>query len=116
MDIIYQLGQASVADVLDKLPDPPGYNSVRVLLNILEKKGYLTHHKKGQKYIYAPVELPDKTKNSALDHIVNTFFGGSTPRAVSALLDADLSKGELDELAAMIEKAKQKKEDGEGSP
>ena len=65
--------------------------------------------------IYVPVELPDKTKNTALDHIVNTFFGGSTPSAVSALLDADLSQDELNELAEMIEKAKQTKEDGEES-
>ena len=48
MDIIYRLSEASVADVLEALPDPPGYNSVRVILSILEKKGYLIHKRKGR--------------------------------------------------------------------
>lgn len=106
MDIIYKLGEASVADVLNKLPDPPGYNSIRVLLTILEKKGYLTHRKEGQRYIYSSTEILDKAKRSALDHVMENFFDGSTPKVVSALLDAKISEKELDELAKMIKKAK----------
>ena len=41
MDIIYQHGQASVADVLENLPDAPSYSTVRALLRILEEKGHL---------------------------------------------------------------------------
>jgi len=106
MDIIYKLGEAGVADVLKKLPDPPGYNSIRVLLTILEKKGYLTHKKEGQRYIYVPTEVPAKAKRSALDHVTKTFFDGSAPKVVSALLDSKITEAELSELSKLIEQAK----------
>ncbi|NIR48607.1 BlaI/MecI/CopY family transcriptional regulator [candidate division KSB1 bacterium] len=110
MDIIYKLGEASVTDVLNKLPDPPGYNSIRVLLTILEKKGYLTHRREGQRYIYVPTELPDKAKHSALDHVIKTFFDGSKPKVVSALLDSKITERELNELSKMIEQAKRERQ------
>ena len=112
MDIIYKLGEASVLEVQRKLPDPPGYNSVRVLLTILEKKGYLKHKKESQKYIYLPTVLPEKAKRSMLEHVMGTFFDGSAPKLVSTLLDmsvSDLSKKELAELSKMIENAKREK-------
>lgn len=109
MGIIYELGEAGVSDVLQKLPDPPGYNSVRVLLTILEKKGYLTHRREGQRYIYTPTDRPEEAKRTALDHITQTFFDGSPPKVVSALLDSTLSDKDLDELAEMIRKAKLKR-------
>src|SRR5262245_17805523 len=43
MDIIYQRGQASAAEVLEDLPDPPSYSTIRALLRILEEKGHLNH-------------------------------------------------------------------------
>ena len=52
MNIIYQRGSASVADVLAELPDAPSYSTVRALLRILEEKGHLTHEKDGPRYIY----------------------------------------------------------------
>lgn len=112
MDIIYRLGEASVAEVLKYLPEPPGYNSVRVILRILEEKGYLTHTQEDQRYIYKPVELPEKAQQSAMQHLLKTFFAGSAPKAVSALLDMSVHKltdGELSELSQMIEKAKKER-------
>lgn len=112
MDIIFRIGEASVSDVLKNLPDPPGYNSVRVLLTILEEKGHLSHRKDGQKYIYFPVELHERTKKHALAHLLDTFFEGSTPKVLSTLLDisaSDLSEEELQELSNMIEQAKKEK-------
>lgn len=109
LDVIYRLGQSSVSDVLKHIPDRPAYNSVRVILTILENKGYLRHHKEGQRYIYTPTELHDNAKKSALKHLVSTFFEGSAPKAVSTLLDmsaSKLSQEELNELSEMIEQAK----------
>ena len=112
LDIIYRLGDASVTDVLKNIPEPPGYNSVRVILTILENKGYLKHKKEGQRYIYYPTELPEKAKKSALQHLLSTFFEGSPPKVVSTLLDmspSGLSRKELDELSKMIEQAKKER-------
>lgn len=114
MDIIHQLGEASVNDVLDRLPDPPGYNSVRMLMNILERKGFLKHHQIKNRYIYSATAQKEEVKKSALDHLLKTFFGGSTPKVVSTLLEQrNLSEADLDELSQMIEAAKkQQKDDG----
>lgn len=112
LDIIYRLKEASVADVLEHMDDPPGYNSIRVILTILEKKGYLTHRREKQKYIYVPTELPENAKRSALTHMVSTFFEGSTQKIVSTLLDisaGEMSEEELSELASMIQKARKEK-------
>ena len=112
MDVIFQNGgEMSVSEVVSSLDNPSGYNSIRVLMNILEKKGYLTHRRDGQKYVYKAKEVAEKTKRSAIDHIVSTFFEGSTPKLLSTLLDMSagkLSENELEELTEMIEQAKKR--------
>ena len=54
MDIVYQLGEAGVAEVASRMRDDPGYDSVRVTLGILEKKGHVTHRQDGRRYLYSP--------------------------------------------------------------
>lgn len=112
MDAIYLLGEASVADVLEEIPDPPGYNSVRVTLTILERKGHLKHKKEGQKYIYHPVFVSERARRSVLKHVLSTFFEDSTPKVLSTLLDmsaAKLTEKEMDELSRMIQNAKKER-------
>lgn len=107
MDIVYQHGRASVADVLEDLPDPPSYSTVRALLRILEEKGYLTHKKDGKRYIYRPTQPRQQAGRSALKQIFQTFFDKSVEKTVMTLIsDADLSDEELDRLSQRIEQAK----------
>ena len=108
MDVLFEQGEASAQDVLDKMPNPPGYSSVRVMLRILEEKGHVRHRKDGRKFVYTPTVAPEKAEKSALKHVLHTFFGGSAPRAMAALLDTeDLTQADLDTLANLIEKKKQ---------
>ena len=110
MDILHQIGEGSVNDVLDKLTNPSGYNSIRMLMNILVKKGHLQHRTEKKKYIYYPTLKKEMAKKSALDHMLTTYFERSVPQVVSSLLsDKKLSEDELDEISEMIEKARQKK-------
>lgn len=109
MDIIYQHGNATAAEVLDRLPDPPSYSAVRALLKVLEVKGHLKHEQDGPRYIYSPRVSREKAKHSAITHVVQTFFDGSAAQAVAALLDAsksDLSDDDLERLSNMIQNAK----------
>ena len=107
MDIVYQRGRASVADVLEDLPDPPSYSTVRALLRILEEKGYLTHKKDGKRYIYRPTQPRHLAGRSALKQIFQTFFDKSIEKTVMTLIsDADLSDEELDRLSQRIAQAK----------
>ena len=112
MDIIHRLGEASVTDVLDRLPKPPTYNSVRMLMNILEKKGHLYHRNEKNKYIYYASLKKEDAKKSALDHLLKNYFEGSAPSIVSTLIEQEkMRPGDLEELQKMIEEAKRKKDD-----
>jgi predicted transcriptional regulator len=109
MEIIYQRGKASAADIREAMPDAPTYSAVRALLRVLEEKGHVEHENEGLKYVYAPVVKRDKAKRSAVKHLVDTFFRDSPEQVVAALLDVSakrLTREELDRMAAMIEKAR----------
>jgi len=109
MDVIYRLGEASVSDVVNNLPDSPDYHSIRVTLANLEKKGYLTHRQEGQKYIYRSAESQESASRSAMRHLMKTFYPGAPAKAVLTLLDlstSDMTDEELEEISRMIEKAK----------
>lgn len=109
MDILYQHGRATAAEVREALADAPSYSAVRALLRILEEKGHVRHEAQDLKYIYMPVMEREKASRSAVRHLVDTFFSGSAEKAVAALLDefaSKLSKEQLERLARLIEKAR----------
>ena len=110
MDVIYQVGSASVSEVMERIPDPPGYSAVRALLRVLEDKSLVRHHQDGPRYVYTPTVSHNKARQSALQQMLSTFFEGSTERAMAALLDlssTNLSPEELDRLAGLIERARE---------
>ena len=86
MDAVFKLGKASVADVRRELTSPPSYSAVRTILGILEEKGLLHHEQEGLRYIYRPTIARGIAQQSALRHVVRTFFDGSPERAAAALL------------------------------
>jgi len=109
MDAVYRLGQATAAEVLENMPDPPGYSAVRTMLRLLEEKGYLRHDQDGPRYVYLPTLSRDKARQSALKQLVQTFFDNSTEQTVAALLDmakSKMSDEELERLSRLIEKAR----------
>lgn len=109
MDILYARGGASVADVLEKLPDPPSYSAVRAMLRVLEDKGHLKHRQDGPRYVYEPTQSRARARRSAMQRLVQTFFDGSTEQTVAALLDLkgdQLDDSELRRLSDLIEKAR----------
>ena len=107
MNIIYERGSASVADVLSELPDAPSYSTVRALLRILEEKGHLVHEKDGPRHIYRATQPRHQVGRSALKQIVQTFFDKSVEKTVATLVsDAEISDDELDRLSQLIEQAK----------
>lgn len=109
MNIIYRHGQATAAEVMDNLPDPPSYSAVRAMLRVLEEKGHIRHKQQGPRYVFFPKVSREKAKRSALKQMLQTFFDGSASSAVATLLDvsrSDLTDEELDRMNKMIEEAK----------
>ncbi len=108
MEVLYRLGEATVADVMEELTDPPTYSAVRSALRILENKGHIAHREDGPRYVYSPAVGREKARHAALDQLVDTFFEGSSEQAVVALLrrsDLDISDARIDRLARAIRKA-----------
>ena len=80
MDILYKLERACVGQVLAKLADKPSYSTLRAQLRVLEEKGYVRHEDHGRRYAYIPAVPRDVARRSALRHLVETFFDGSTEK------------------------------------
>lgn len=111
MDIVYRLGDASVGDVADRMSGDVGYDSVRVTLGILEKKGHVKHRREGRRYIYTATVPHERASRSAVRNLLRTFFQGSPSQAIVALLGmSKLSREELDEIAGWIEEERKSHE------
>ena len=109
MNILFRRRRATVAEVMDDLPDPPTYSAVRSILRILAGKGLISHREEGPRYVYVPAGNTERARDEALQHVVRTFFDGSAEQAVTALLrisDADLTDAELARLQERVRSAR----------
>jgi BlaI family penicillinase repressor len=107
MNIVFEMGEATAAEIVERLPEPSSNASIRILLGILEEKGHLTHRVVGTRFVYRPTLEQEKAKRSALENLVRIFFGGSVTQVVATLLDnPELSETEREELARLIEEKK----------
>lgn len=111
MEVVYQLGEGSVADVRKAMAQAPSRNTVRTLLGILESKGHLSHRVSGRSYIYKPRKRPTSAGRTAVGRVIKTFFNGSLEKAVAVYLsggEAEISEEELERLEMLIRKARKK--------
>lgn len=111
MEIVYRRGEASAAEILADLPDPPTYSAVRGLLRVLVEKQHLRHRAEGPRYVYTPIVTRERARTKAVTDLLDTFFDGSAAQAAAALLGSlrrKLSAEELDELDTLIAEARSK--------
>jgi predicted transcriptional regulator len=110
-EILLSVGEATAAEVRDKMADPPSYSAVRTLVGRLEAKGYVSHRTHEQSYVYKTVPQRAKVRDSALKQLVKTFFDGSAASAATALLGLtkSLEADELEALQRAIDEAKERK-------
>ena len=109
MDILYRLERASVGQVLAEIAGKPSYSTVRAQLRVLEEKGHVRHEEHGLRYVYVPAVPREVARRSALRHLVETFFDGSTEKVVVALLGGEvarISSEELDRIARLISESR----------
>jgi predicted transcriptional regulator len=109
MDVLYKLERATVSEVLAKITGQPSYSTVRAQLRVLEEKGHVRHEEHGLRYVYVPTVPRDVARRSALRHLVETFFDGSSEKLVAALLGGEaarISPEEFDRIARLISKSR----------
>jgi predicted transcriptional regulator len=111
VDILYERGGLSVADICEALPDQLSGSAVRAMLKRLEDKGFVTRNESDRGYVYSPTVSDSLAKKSALSEIVRVFFNGSPASAATALLgmSKQLETDELKDLEDMIAKARKAK-------
>lgn len=103
MEVVHQLGEASVTDVRDRLVDPPSYSSVRTMLGHLERKGLLKRNRTGVKHLYQPIQSRKAASRSALRAVVDTFFPKAPVEALAALIDDSAEKLSADDFKRLEE-------------
>ncbi len=111
MDAVLRLEKADAQQILESLPSPPSYSSVRALLAIMVKKGHLKYYAEGKKYVYEAAIVKDRVKNSAVSSMLTNLFEGSPAKAISTILNvssSELSESEYEEIRKMIEAAEKK--------
>lgn len=109
LDIVFRLEEASVADVVQQMAKPPAYDSVRTMLRLLERKGFVKHRADGTKYVYRATLSKSSASRSALSHLMATFFENSVADITAAALNLksdDLREAELEKLQALIDQAR----------
>jgi predicted transcriptional regulator len=109
MDVLHRRGEATVAEIMADLPDPPTYSAVRSVLRILVEKRLIRHRDDGPRYVYFPAVATETASETALAHVVRTYFGNSPEQAVTALLrmsDVDLGDDAVARLRDAIRRAR----------
>jgi predicted transcriptional regulator len=109
-EILVNAGEATAAEIREKMSDPPSYSAVRTLVGRLEAKGYVRHRTHEQSYVYRCVPQRAKVRDSALKQLVKTFFDGSAASAATALLGItkSLRPEELEALQRAVDEAKER--------
>jgi predicted transcriptional regulator len=109
MDAVFELGKATVNQVVEAIPDAPTAMAVRRMMHILEEKGHLKRRENGREVVYAPRESKEKAGRGAFQKVIETFFGGSLEQALTAHLHSRkdaVSEEERQRLISLIEQAK----------
>ena len=88
MDVLWDRGRGTVAEVVESLAPPPlAYSTVLTTLRTLEQKGYLAHEEDGRAYVYRPIVARDDAAKSAMHHLLDRFFDSSPGALAVQLLD-----------------------------
>jgi predicted transcriptional regulator len=98
MDALYRLGRATASEIMASMAGAAGNSTIRTQLRVLERKGHVRHEEHGLRYVYTPTVPRHAARRSALRHLVDTFFDGSSAKVVAALLGGEASHLSDDDL------------------
>ena len=113
LKVLWQLGQATVREItaaINQRGDELAYTTVLSLLQVMEQKGLVSHRRDGKAYVYTPIIERGATFRDLAGGFLDRVFDGAVDEyLVHALQSRELKSAELDELEAMIAKAREKK-------
>ena len=112
MQILWQLEEAFVNDVVDKMPEPkPAYNTVSTIVRILEKKGFVDHKAYGKTHQYYPLISKTDYTRSFMKNFMGSYFRNSFREMVSFFAKHDnMSVSEIETLMEDVKKELEKEQ------
>lgn len=103
MQVLWELGPSTVAEVRSGLQADLAYTTVQTMLNVLLRKGKATRIREGRAYRYRASVSRERATGSALRDMVQRMFGGSTEALMMAMVDTrQVSAEELARIAKRI--------------
>ena len=105
MAVLWERGEATVAEVQKRLPDKLAYTTVLTVLRTLEDKGHVGHREgEGRAYLYRPLVEREEAGASVLGGLVDRVFGGSSELLLTQLVEErDLSDEELERMRRLLD-------------
>jgi predicted transcriptional regulator len=115
MDVLWTLGAATAEQVREGLGGSSHDSTVRTLLRVLERKGYVAHEVRGKAYLYRAAVPRQKAQRRALHTILARFFGGSAEDLVLLLIEDEwITPEQLDALRGTASRPKPQAEPDRG--
>ena len=104
MEVLWERGSATVAEVRDALEDEMAYTTVLTVLRRLEEKGYVGHEEEGRAHRYHPLIERQEARESALERLTRKLFHGSPELLLTHLVsNRKLSRAQLRRLRELVE-------------
>ncbi len=106
MQILWNLGEANVAGIIDQFSEPkPAFTTVSTVVRILESKYFVGYRKEGRGHIYFPVIEKETYSNQSINKLMQNYFHGSFKSMVSFFVkNNEVSTKELEEILEQINK------------
>ena len=97
MSVLWDLGEATVTEVRDRVDANLAYTSISSMIRMLEMKGYVSHRRgEGKTHVYFPAIDPETAGESALGRVLDKIYGGSPIKLLAHLMEQNkLSDKEL---------------------
>jgi predicted transcriptional regulator len=103
MQVLWEHGPSLVAEVRERLSDTLAYTTVLTVLRTLETKGYVAHDEEGRGHRYFTTVKQQVARKSALAHLTNKLFKGSTELLFSHLVsDQKLTPAQIKRMRQML--------------
>ncbi len=106
MSVLWELGEATVNEVRDRVDPDLAYTSISTMIRMLEMKGYVSHKRgEGKSHVYFPVIDAEKAGESALGRVLDKIYGGSPIKLLAHLVDQrKLSEKELSRMRDLLKR------------
>ena len=111
MGVLWDLGEATVTEVRDRVDPDLAYTSISSMIRTLEMKGYVSHRRgEGKTHVYFPVIAPEKAGASALGRVLDKIYGGSPIKLLAHLMDQrKVSDKEIARMRDLLKRAKKRR-------